>query len=91
MAFASCMPMSLLVLFSSDSPLQFSPLLQADAGNNAIRGLDLNTGVVSTLAGGIDCGITDGVGTAATFCFPSALAVNAAGNLVLVVSVLPRR
>ena len=51
----------------------------SDSGNNAIRKIDA-AGVVSTLAGGVR-GFADGTGTSARFHRPSAVAVDAAGNV----------
>jgi len=55
----------------------------SDTDNNTIRVLDLNTGMVSTLAGGGPnvSALTDGVGTAAAFYKPKAMRIDAAGNL----------
>ncbi|RMG95410.1 MAG: hypothetical protein D6706_12085, partial [Chloroflexi bacterium] len=53
----------------------------ADAGNHAIRKYDPVTKTVSTLAGGNGCGFRDGQGTAAQFCSPSGIAVDASGKV----------
>ena len=52
----------------------------ADAGNNLIREIS-PTGVVTTLAGNGQQGSTNGMGTAASFNFPSGVAVDGAGNI----------
>lgn len=54
----------------------------ADTYNNAIRKVT-STGLVTTLAGivGAECGVADGTGTSASFCFPSGVATDSAGNL----------
>jgi sugar lactone lactonase YvrE len=49
-------------------------LYVADAGNSAIRAVDLKTAAVTTLAGGSQPGTTDGIGTAAKFYAPSGVA-----------------
>ncbi|MDB5216023.1 MAG: hypothetical protein JWO86_3950 [Myxococcaceae bacterium] len=50
-------------------------LYAADSGNNAVRAIDLNTGAVTTLAGGNpQPGSGDGIGTAAKFYGPSGIA-----------------
>jgi len=54
-------------------------LYVADAGNNAIRKITA-AGVVTTLAGGAR-GAADGVGRAATFANPVAVATDSSGNL----------
>jgi sugar lactone lactonase YvrE len=58
----------------------------ADTYNNRVRRIVVagGLGVVSTLAGGGDAGSADGVGSAATFFYPSGVAVDAAGGTVLV-------
>jgi sugar lactone lactonase YvrE len=52
----------------------------ADTSQNAIR-MITPSGNVTTLAGGASAGSADGVGTAATFNSPSAIAVDASGNV----------
>ncbi|HEV2800795.1 MAG TPA: hypothetical protein VGW12_09880 [Pyrinomonadaceae bacterium] len=53
----------------------------ADAGDsNRIRKIDWKSGAVTTLAGGAE-GFADGTGGAASFNTPSALAIDASGNL----------
>ncbi len=55
----------------------------SDTDNNLIRVLDMNTGMVSTVAGGGPnvSALTDGVGLAAAFDKPKAMRIDAAGNL----------
>ncbi len=55
-------------------------LYVADAGNNAIRLIDLTAGTVSTIAGNGGLGSADGVGAAARFAEPNGLAFDASGN-----------
>lgn len=52
-----------------------------DHGNHAIRKIVTATGVVSTLAGTGSMGSTNGTGTAASFRFPSGIAVDSTGNV----------
>jgi serine/threonine-protein kinase len=52
----------------------------ADAGNNAIRKITPE-GIVTTLAGSGAAGMTNGIGTQATFFSPYGIAVDAAGNV----------
>jgi sugar lactone lactonase YvrE len=57
-------------------------LFVADTGNSTIRKIVISTGVVTTLAGiAGTCGSTDSTGTAASFCYPSGIATDSAGNL----------
>jgi sugar lactone lactonase YvrE len=54
----------------------------SDTDNNTIRMLDLNTGMVSTVAGNPSTSaLMDGVGAAAGFNKPKAMRIDAAGNL----------
>ena len=55
-------------------------LYVADAGNNAIRLIDLTAGTVTTIAGNGGLGSADGVGAAARFAEPNGLAFDASGN-----------
>ena len=48
-------------------------LFVADARNNAIRKIDISTGMVTTLAGGGISGSTDGIGTVARFNWPNGI------------------
>jgi hypothetical protein len=71
----------------STTPRPFLP--QADCYNNLVRRIDVSSGAVTTLAGGLGgttSGFADGVGTAATFNQPKGVAMDAAGVLVVVVS-----
>jgi DNA-binding beta-propeller fold protein YncE len=53
-----------------------------DTENNTIRKLDVQTGMVTTLAGSVGVrGNVDGMGTAAVLNRPKALAIDGAGNL----------
>jgi hypothetical protein len=52
----------------------------ADEGNHRIRKIS-PAGVVTTLAGSVIFGFTDGTGTAASFRSPSGVAVDGAGNV----------
>jgi sugar lactone lactonase YvrE len=57
-------------------------LYVADSGNNTIRKVVVQSGVVTTLAGTAGmAGSTDGTGAAALFNVPQGVAVDAAGNL----------
>ena len=57
-----------------------------DQHNHMLRRIRLSTAVVTTVAGtaGVS-GSTDGIGTAASFNFPSGITMDAAGTMVLVV------
>ena len=61
----------------------------ADSWNYCVRKVDLNTNVVTTLAGHPDptgsmsCGYADGKGTAAGFCNFDDLTINGQGNIVV--------
>jgi len=60
-------------------------LYVADTRNHTIRRIVIATGVVTTLAGTAGApGSADGTGTAATFDGPEGLAIDSAGNLVVV-------
>lgn len=52
----------------------------ADSGNNMIRVISTN-GVVTTLAGQLTAGSNDGQGTAASFDFPTGVAVDSSGKV----------
>jgi len=56
-------------------------LYVADLGNAAIRKVVISTGEVTTIAGFGSTGSSDGVGTAASFYHPSAVATDGDGNL----------
>ena len=57
----------------------------ADSGNNVIRTIDVATGAVTTLAGSATAaGSDDGVGSAARFDYPAAIAASAGGTLAFV-------
>lgn len=58
-------------------------LYLADRGNHAIRKIT-PAGVVSTIAGSTTQGSADGIGVAASFRFPSDVAVDAGGNVFVV-------
>lgn len=59
--------------------------LQSDESNNLLRRLDLTSGVVTTVAGGLTKGFADGQRSAATFSGPTGVAMDAAGTFVIVV------
>ncbi|HEV8592269.1 MAG TPA: IPT/TIG domain-containing protein, partial [Pyrinomonadaceae bacterium] len=61
---------------------RFGNILVADAGNHSIRKIDL-TGMVVTLAGGGVEGYADGVGAAARFNFPTAVALDQSGAVYI--------
>ncbi len=61
-----------------------STLYVADSSNSVIRSVALDTGAVTTLAGTGTCAFADGSGTAAAFCVPRALAVDAATGVLYV-------
>ncbi|MGP8214723.1 MAG: PKD domain-containing protein [Bacteroidia bacterium] len=56
-------------------------LYVADWANNLIRKIVISSGVVTTFAGNIAGGASDGKGTAASFSYPSAIVEDAFGNL----------
>jgi len=56
-------------------------LYVADQRNNEIRKIVLSTGAVTTLAGSTTAGSVDGTGTAASFNWPSGVAIDSNGNL----------
>lgn len=58
----------------------YGNLYVADTGNGLIRKIT-STGIVSTLAGSGTKGYADGIGTAASFSSPNAIAIDASGNL----------
>ncbi len=51
-------------------------LFVADTGNNAVRGIVISTGQVTTLAGSGTAGFTNGTGTSASFNSPDGIAVD---------------
>jgi sugar lactone lactonase YvrE len=55
----------------------------ADAGNSAVRRVDLATGIISTFAGRGANDVGDGGPATAATVFPNALALDAAGNLFI--------
>ena len=59
-------------------------VLVGDENNHAVRHVDISSGVVSTLAGSASSGRADGVGLAATFNFPTGIAVVSSGTFALV-------
>jgi hypothetical protein len=62
---------------------------QADQNNHLIRAIVVASGVVTTLAGrqGVTSPFTDGIGSVATFNFPSGISVDGLGTVALVVCV----
>lgn len=58
----------------------FGSVYVADFGNNMIRKTTA-AGVVTTLAGSSTIGTTDGIGSAASFKYPSGVAVDGTGNI----------
>lgn len=59
----------------------WGPAMQADQGNNLLRRVNLTSGFVSTIAGGvggISPGYADRTGTAAAFNAPIGVALNRA-------------
>jgi len=72
-------------LFSSPLGVAQDPtgtyLYVADAGNNRVRSVVVATGAVSTLAGGATSGAVDGAAAASLFSLPSAVTVDAYGNV----------
>lgn len=61
-----------------------STLYVTDVGNNAIRTIDVATGVVATIAGGQGPGDADGVGPAAHFYDPTGLALSPDGKTLFI-------
>lgn len=76
-------------------PLSYSR--QADQSNHVLRRVNLTNGLVTTLAGSVtgfpssSYGHSDGVGTAASFCMPAYVAIDGAGTLAVVVSLMMRQ
>lgn len=68
--------------------LQRHPSGQTDTYNNAIRHVNLGSGLVSTMAGSPVrlSGFADGMRASALFNSPAGIAVDAAGSFALVVS-----
>jgi hypothetical protein len=64
-----------------------STLMQSDQWNHLIRAIDVTLTAVTPLAGrqGVSSPVSDGVGSAATFCYPTGVALNSAATLALVV------
>ena len=64
-------------------------LIVTDQFNHRIRkisfpnGLIPNGGVVTTIAGGGNASFTDGIGAAASFRFPSGVAIDTSGNIII--------
>ena len=77
-----------LAQFNGPTGLAFSYddswLAVADASNNAIRRVNMSTGVVTTLAGFVDAGYADGRGTAAQFNYPRSVAFSPDGSFLFV-------
>ena len=65
--------------------LSGTSLFVADTGNNRIRVIDLNTGVISTVAGNGSASSSGdgGSATGAGINFPAAVAVDGAGNVII--------
>ena len=61
--------------------------MQADTSNSLIRRIDLSSGLVATVAGtsGVT-GSANGLGTAASFSFPTSVAIDATLTFALIVS-----
>lgn len=57
----------------------------ADAGGNAVRRLDLNTNLVTTVAGSAPAGFLDAPGAAARFNLPAAVALASDGGTLFIV------
>lgn len=62
-----------------------------DSDNNLVRQLNLNGGIVTTVAGSIHKGYSDGFGTTASFKFPSNVAMDSAGRFAIIVRDRGRR
>ena len=58
---------------------------QVDAGNHAVRRLDLSSRLVTTVAGAGTSGFTDGVGALATFNNPFGIALHPTATFALIV------
>jgi sugar lactone lactonase YvrE len=56
-------------------------LYVADAGNNEIRKISIETGEVTTIAGSVEAGSVNGTDTSARFNYPTGVACDAQGNL----------
>ena len=83
------MPLS-AVYTATQCPAPLS--LQADSQNNLLRRVNLSSGLVTTLAGNTsgtvgmnNRGSANGVGTAASFFYPTGVCVDAAGTVAIVV------